>query len=570
MKKIALLIGLIFIGAIHSASAQITWNGGASGTWDTSATNWDTALTNPWATAVNTARFNTSGAAVTVSGTVHVIGLTASENATLTGGTIRTRTNGVATLAIPGGRTLSLNGTYDQSGAGANSTVVSNGGTLALASTSVFTATNLAVRQGSRIDQGGGTLTVAGTTLLGVTNGDGTHNLTGGTLDAGGLMTMGSLNTSNNTTILVGTLNVNGQSVVAKLRGGLLLGGAGTITAGDATSTRNTLKLQRGELQLNGSITSGSNWSGLTGRGGLIELGSAAGTATLRPLSGDISIGSATAENNYITFTLKGGNGVISSLDTTNVGRVVNLYTAIGQEGTQGLKFEGSGTTKLHAVNTYTGATDLSAGTLLVNGSLASTGAVSVAGGARLGGTGSVGAVTVAANGIIGAGEGIGRLTAQSLTLLQGARHEMQLSFDSLTGSGVAGTNWDQVAVTGLFDTSALSADGITLVLSTDSTSGWEWDPDESYAWTSFMTFGSASENLAGGLFTIDSTALGGSGAWSVNQNGSSLDLFYTAIPEPSHVALLTLGLVSLLAMRRREGPGVKQALGGPPIITEP
>ena len=79
----------------------------------------------------------------------------------------------------------------------------------------------------------------------------------------------------------------------------------------------------------------------------------------------------------------------------------------------------GLGSVILSGLNTYTGATIVSNGTLFVNGVVPGT--VTVRSGAALAGTGSVnGAVTVQAGGILSAGNGIGTLTLAATPSLGG------------------------------------------------------------------------------------------------------------------------------------------------------
>jgi autotransporter-associated beta strand protein len=89
--------------------------------------------------------------------------------------------------------------------------------------------------------------------------------------------------------------------------------------------------------------------------------------------------------------------GTTSTFDTN--GNDVIFATAIGNSTTAALTKSGVGTLTLSNTNTYTGATTISAGTLLINGNQsAAIGAVAVNGTSTLGGSGTIGGnVTVAA-----------------------------------------------------------------------------------------------------------------------------------------------------------------------------
>ncbi len=83
----------------------------------------------------------------------------------------------------------------------------------------------------------------------------------------------------------------------------------------------------------------------------------------------------------------------------------------------------GNGVMVLSGANGYGGATTISAGTLVVNGSLNGAGIVAVNGGAALSGSGSVGNVTVISGGTLAPGyaAGAGTLNAATLTLQTGS-----------------------------------------------------------------------------------------------------------------------------------------------------
>jgi autotransporter-associated beta strand protein len=81
----------------------------------------------------------------------------------------------------------------------------------------------------------------------------------------------------------------------------------------------------------------------------------------------------------------------------------------------------GTGTLTLSGINTYTGATTVNAGTLIVNGSIASS-PVTVNAGATLAGIGTVGATTIMSGGTFAPGNSPGTMTVQGNLAFQWAR----------------------------------------------------------------------------------------------------------------------------------------------------
>ena len=112
---------------------------------------------------------------------------------------------------------------------------------------------------------------------------------------------------------------------------------------------------------------------------------------------------------------------VANTVITTGAGTIdtqAQTFTLAGPIGGAGsIAKVGTGNLVLTGASTYTGATNVNAGTLSVDGSLGNT-AVTVASGATLGGTGSIaGAVTIADGGILAPGNSVGTLSVGALNL---------------------------------------------------------------------------------------------------------------------------------------------------------
>ena len=228
-----------------------------------------------------------------------------------------------------------------------------------------------------------------------------------------------------------------------------------------------------------------------------------------------------------------------------NQSNSTTLSSAIS--GTGSLYQLGSGTTILTAANSYKGTTSIDAGTLLINGNQsAANGAITVAAGATLGGSGMTGgAVTV--DGILSPGNSPGVFTAASL-ILGGS----STSLFEINGT-TRGTQYDGVNIT--------AADGLTyggaLSLSFGNASAFgattfdlfnfTGTPSGNFTSVTSTGFYAGTWSLAGGMWSLES------GGQTLSFTPSTGDLI-VSVPEPSTYAMALAGLVcgSYSLWRRR------------------
>jgi autotransporter-associated beta strand protein len=125
------------------------------------------------------------------------------------------------------------------------------------------------------------------------------------------------------------------------------------------------------------------------------------------------------------TLTIGGGNATSSF-----AGLIMNNLTG---NGTVALTKIGTGTQTLSGNNTYTGATQVNAGTLFINGNQsAATGNLTVSAGAILSGTGTIGGA-VNINGTLAAGNSIGTLSTGNLTIASTGVLDVELGRSGVT-----------------------------------------------------------------------------------------------------------------------------------------
>ncbi|MDD2600380.1 MAG: autotransporter-associated beta strand repeat-containing protein [Kiritimatiellae bacterium] len=338
-----------------------------------------------------------------------------------------TLVGGDCTMFVDAARSLTISGSIIGGGA----PLKTGAGTLTLSANNTFAGTML-VKDGKLVTSGdnvaskvvvgtaadetatwdyiGGTFVGnTGEIWLGNANGSGTMNITGGSLTVNNWFAFGRFGTGQSR----GTLNMTGGSLKQQTTGNIAIS-CGADSVGTANISGGTFEttatLYLGE---NGSYLHGSAILNLSGTGvvkaNLLRLGDVASKVSyLNALNGTIcantisqgsgqsyiSISGATLQS-YTSplgaftadMTLDDAAGATTISCTTQDGSTPADITISGHlSGTGALTKAGGGTLTLTAVNQYSGATVIDAGTLLltVNGAINRTASLSISAGALL------------------------------------------------------------------------------------------------------------------------------------------------------------------------------------------
>lgn len=551
---------VVISGTISGGGAIIKAGNGALTLTSANTYSGTTALTAGILNVGDNAAFGTGGLSFGSLGTIQAVNksITLANSGTFT------------TLTVSGTQDLTFSGRLSGF-TGASRTIVNN---IAAGKTLTLTNINISDQASTR------SVTIAGTG----------NTVISGTI-ANGTTPNGQLTITNTgLTLLTGTNTYTNLTTVSA--GTLQFGGTGALYTG------NTANWIAGRIAVASGATLAFNVGGAneftTGNVTTLLTNLAASTSAVNGMNAGSALG-------FDTSHASGGSFTIGDV-------IANTTGASG--GSRGLTKLGSGTLALSATNTYSGTTAVTAGTLLVtgNGSINSTNRVNVTGNTsslhynstvglsrnvsvsgggsfvynsaadysgvltftsgKLGGTnwnGNLGGLTIGANQSISPGNSPGTASTSTQTWAGSGTYIWEIN--QATG-GVAGSDpgWDLLNLSGDLTIAATSGSQFSinifsLTLGNIAGDATGFNPAANYNWliadsaTAILGFDATKFDINTSGFTnaFDGTfgiALGGSPG--VGGDSTQIYLTYTAVPEPSTLALAGLGALGLLARRRR------------------
>ncbi len=330
--------------------------------------------------------------------------------------------------------------------------------TLSAGTLEVAPASGTSTLAGSLVGSGAFLKTGLGTTIIG-----GTGNTFAGALSVtGGTLQIGNAAVTNAATQALGSV----ASVNVGAGANLVFKNSSAINAGAPITLAGTISTDvTGVSGGNGFVTA---LGPLTMSGGSLIANLGANNTSFQSyaLGGDVTVSGASpstisaaagsTQNGihlaWVTGTTRVFNVAdVTSSAATDLSVSAPLINATSSLAASGLRKTGLGTMLISSTSTYSGATQVAAGTLVVNGQLANTSGVTVDAGATLGGSGVISALATV-NGTLSPGNSPGEITLASLALGSTATTLIEITgtarasqFDGITitqpgGLGYGGT----------------------------------------------------------------------------------------------------------------------------------
>lgn len=213
----------------------------------------------------------------------------------------------------------------------------------------------------------GGTASITGALRIAGGGSSATGQVTGtGSLTVGGEMSIGELVTRSSLFQVTGgtftsTDAVGNGIVIAKGTAAAAAAGQLLLTGGTTTTEKISFGLNGGLAGSTGNLTiNGANANLYIGSGGIVNNATNAITTTINLMNG--TLGAKSDWLSSMNMSLGGAGVTIKAADASNVAKNVALTGVIS--GANGFTKTGGGILTLSGVNTYTGATTVSAGTL--------------------------------------------------------------------------------------------------------------------------------------------------------------------------------------------------------------
>lgn len=369
-------------------------------------------------------------------------------------------------------------------------------------------------------------------------------------LGSGALVLSASNSYTGGTTLKGGAIVANSASSLGAESGALTFAASGTLQAGAGYSTSRNTVVNAGATASIDTQSFALAQSGVTsGSGNIVKLGS--GTLAL---TGSNSVtGSATVNAGTLLVSDNGSINSISSASVNGAGARFRYDSTAGLS--RNVTVNGGGAFAYNSAANYSGVLTLADG--------------------RLEGTnwnGSLGNLTIGANQVISPGNSPGTAVTTSQTWAGAGAYNWEIN--QATG-GTAGSDpgWDLITLTGDLTVSATSGNTFAinvLSLGLDNLSGDAagFDAALSYNWiiadaaNAIIGFSADKFSINTGGFTNDfdgtfAVALGDTAG--IGGDNTQIYLTYTAVPEPSALALLGLAAGTALLIRRRSAAALRR-----------